>query len=435
MTSEMITPQNLPLVVLGGSDLDEMELLLGGLLSPADGYCLPSEVPNNWSAPFTLAISAEVAKTIRITGALLLADTDGTPLARVDVTGMETSATGAFVAGRLEAVRIAEHPPFRPLRLVSPLEDTAGNTVAAIFSEPPRSSEIALSIVKAQEQQGNLLLIATCGQQPHGNYTVTPLVDELLLCAAEVPNAQVGVLILPTGGLSLTSRAQVLQKAVLKNLGAGAVLDFTTVIGCVQPAESKTMCRRGTVIFLTGLSGSGKSTLARELAGALQRIEHRYVTLLDGDDTRRILSPTLGFSREAREENIRRLGWVAARISEAGGLVICAPIAPYAQTRSEVRAMAEAVGQYILVHVSTPLAVCEARDRKGLYAKARNGEIQNFTGVSAPYESPADADVRCDLGALSLNDAVATVLRAVVGQGGSTTQKWLGDQPAVVVQV
>ena len=119
----------------------------------------------------------------------------------------------------------------------------------------------------------------------------------------------------------------------------------------------------------------------------------RTVTSLDGDVVRRNLSAGLTFSKEHRELNVRRIGYVAAEVTRHGGVALCAPIAPYASVRAEVRAMVEAHGRFVLVHVSTPLEACEARDRKGLYAKARRGEIPEFTGISDPYETPADADV------------------------------------------
>ena len=167
---------------------------------------------------------------------------------------------------------------------------------------------------------------------------------------------------------------------------------------------------RGIVVFCTGLSGSGKSTLARDLRDALLERGDRTVSLLDGDLVRRLLSAGLTFSREDRDLNIARIGYVAAEIARHGGIAICAPIAPYAAARAGVRAMVSEVGDFLLVHVSTPLEVCEARDRKGLYAQARAGVIGSFTGISDPYEAPDDADVVIDTSLVSRRDAVAAVL-------------------------
>jgi len=180
--------------------------------------------------------------------------------------------------------------------------------------------------------------------------------------------------------------------------------------------------QRGLVVFFTGLSGSGKSTVARDLRDALLERGDRSVSLLDGDLVRRLLSAGLTFSREDRDLNIARIGYVAAEVARAGGIAICAPIAPYAAARAAVRSMVTEVGDFVLVHVATPLEVCEARDRKGLYAKARAGVIGSFTGISDPYEEPMDADLVLDTSAVSRREAVDAVL-ALLTRGG-----WLAKE-------
>jgi len=154
--------------------------------------------------------------------------------------------------------------------------------------------------------------------------------------------------------------------------------------------------RRGFTVFFTGLSGSGKSTIANVLRTKLLEAGGRSVTLLDGDIVRRNLSSELGFSKEHRDLNILRIGFVASEITKGGGIALCAPIAPYAHVRKQNRDLISQQGGYVLVYVSTPLEVCERRDRKGLYAKAKAGIIKEFTGVSDPYEVPDDADVVID---------------------------------------
>jgi len=155
--------------------------------------------------------------------------------------------------------------------------------------------------------------------------------------------------------------------------------------------------RQGFTVFFTGLSGSGKSTIAKVLLSKLMEIGGRPITLLDGDIVRKNLSSELGFSKEHRDLNIRRIGFVASEISKNGGIAICAPIAPYDNTRKAVREVIESKrGGFVLVHVATPLEVCEQRDRKGLYAKARAGLIGQFTGISDPYEDPSDAEIALD---------------------------------------
>ncbi|GAB4083729.1 hypothetical protein GCM10028784_03590 [Myceligenerans cantabricum] len=171
--------------------------------------------------------------------------------------------------------------------------------------------------------------------------------------------------------------------------------------------------RRGTVVFFTGLSGSGKSTVARALAAELDD-DGLGTTLLDGDAVRHHLSKGLGFDRESRETNVERIGYVASLVAKYGGIAVAAPIAPFAASRAKVRELAEAAGaHFLLVHVSTPLEVCEARDRKGLYAKARAGEIPDFTGISSPYETPDDADLTIDTTTVPVPDAVAQVRAAL----------------------
>ncbi len=171
----------------------------------------------------------------------------------------------------------------------------------------------------------------------------------------------------------------------------------------------------GCTLWLTGLSGAGKSTIADAVAATL-RAEGREVEVLDGDELRRGVSAGLGFSREDRDTNVLRIGWVAAQIAKHGGIAVCAPIAPYAAVRERVRREAETQagpGSFVLVHVATPLAECEARDRKGLYAKARRGEIPDFTGISSAYEAPDDADLVVDTSITDVPGAVAAVRAAL----------------------
>ncbi|MDZ7826617.1 MAG: adenylyl-sulfate kinase [Gammaproteobacteria bacterium] len=174
---------------------------------------------------------------------------------------------------------------------------------------------------------------------------------------------------------------------------------------------------QGFTLFLTGLSGSGKSTIARALLGRLMEEGSRRVTLLDGDIVRKNLSSELGFSREHRDLNILRIGFVASEITKNGGVAICAPIAPYAATRRSVRGTVEAVGGFLEVHVATPLEVCEDRDRKGLYAKARAGLIKEFTGISDPYETPTQPELRIDTTGQTPDEAAQQILLKLAALG------------------
>ena len=175
--------------------------------------------------------------------------------------------------------------------------------------------------------------------------------------------------------------------------------------------------RQGFTVFFTGLSGSGKSTIANILRVKFLEMGGRPITLLDGDIVRKNLSSELGFSKEHRDLNIRRIGFVASEITKNGGIAICAPIAPYQSVREQVRAAIEPHGGFVLVHLSTPLEVCEARDRKGLYAKARAGLVQQFTGVSDPYEAPNDAEVVIDTSTMTPEEAAQEVFLHLERQG------------------
>jgi adenylyl-sulfate kinase len=168
----------------------------------------------------------------------------------------------------------------------------------------------------------------------------------------------------------------------------------------------------GVTVFLTGLSGAGKSTVADALIASLEA-EGRPVTVLDGDVVRTHLSSELTFSREHRDLNIRRIGFVAGEVVKHGGTVVVAAIAPYEQVREEARTLVEKHGRFVLVHLSTPLEVCEQRDVKGLYAKARAGEIPGFTGVSDPYEPPARAELVIDTSVTPLEESVARIRAAM----------------------
>jgi sulfate adenylyltransferase len=175
--------------------------------------------------------------------------------------------------------------------------------------------------------------------------------------------------------------------------------------------------KMGLTLFFTGLSGSGKSTLAKILYAKFIEEGRRPVTLLDGDIVRLNLSSELGFSREHRNINVRRIGFVAGEITKNGGIAICAPIAPYTAMRRDVRENIEQHGAFIEIHVATPLEVCESRDRKGLYAKARQGIIPEFTGISDPYEVPQNPEIRVDTTGKSPMQAVQEIILYLLREG------------------
>jgi sulfate adenylyltransferase len=256
----------------------------------------------------------------------------------------------------------------------------------------------------------------------------------------ELPGVPIGVI--SAGEWAYDPRSEVWRPLALIEPGAeqgeltdselGALLDSGAEIPAwfTPPSVARELRRarppraeRGLAVFFTGLSGSGKSTIARGLAEALIERGDRTVSLLDGDQVRHLLSAGLTFSRADRDLNIARIGYVAAEVARHGGIAICAPIAPYAQTRATARELVTEVGDFLLIYISTPVDVCAARDRKGLYAKARAGLIQGFTGVSDPYEEPRDADLVLDTSAMTRQQAVDAVLKLLVTGG------WLADAP------
>jgi sulfate adenylyltransferase len=175
--------------------------------------------------------------------------------------------------------------------------------------------------------------------------------------------------------------------------------------------------KQGFTLFFTGLSGSGKSTIANAVMVKLLEAGGRPVTLLDGDLVRKNLSSELSFSKEHRDLNILRIGYVASEITKNGGIAICAPIAPYTSTRSQVRDMIEPLGGFLEIHVATSLEVCENRDRKGLYAKARAGLIKEFTGIDDPYETPESPELIIDTVDMSPDEAAHKILLKLESMG------------------
>ena len=174
----------------------------------------------------------------------------------------------------------------------------------------------------------------------------------------------------------------------------------------------------GFTLWFTGLSGSGKTTISELVAPELER-RGLLVERLDGDVVRTHLSYGLGFSKEDRDANIERIGWVASRLTRAGAAVVVSAISPYAAARAKARAMVEEFGPFVEVHVATPVEECERRDVKGLYARARTGEIPEFTGVSDPYEEPVNPELRIDTTELSAVEAAGLVLTTLEELGCS----------------
>lgn len=220
----------------------------------------------------------------------------------------------------------------------------------------------------------------------------------------------------PAGARLLTLSGEEFQRRMQAGLKIPDWYSFPEVLSELH-RQTPPRERQGFTVFFTGLSGSGKSTLARALAARLMEMGGRSVTLLDGDIVRHNLSSELGFSKAHRDINVRRIGFVASEITKNRGIAICAPIAPYRQTRRDVRAMIEAAGGFVEIHVATPIETCESRDRKGLYAKARAGLIPEFTGVSDPYEVPETPELAIDTTHVGIDEAVQQVLLKLEHEG------------------
>lgn len=220
----------------------------------------------------------------------------------------------------------------------------------------------------------------------------------------------------PAGARTLTLPGEEFHRRLQRGLKIPDWVSFPEVLAELH-RQYPPRDQQGFTVFFTGLSGAGKSTLARAVAARLMEGGGRSVTLLDGDIVRRHLSSELGFSKAHRDINVRRIGFVASEITKNRGIAICAPIAPYRQTRRDVRAMIEAVGGFVEIHVATPIETCEARDRKGLYAKARAGLIPEFTGVSDPYEIPEQPELAIDTTGLGIDEAVQQILLKLEHEG------------------
>jgi sulfate adenylyltransferase len=384
--------------------LELAELLLSGALA---------ELPAPVRPPH------ELVEQARDAGGLVLEDAEGTPVATLTAARSLRSIPGRpFTHGPLRSRRRAP----AELRRVGERK----GLLAVPVTGPLTTAAVTAVLDRATSVRADVLWLAVVGAgRAAARPPETRLPPEALLRAVHgarveasgrgVPGEVVAVAVPLLPG---TDDAQLLAD-VCRGYGATEVLIPVGVRGDVvawHPASAREVerarrppHRRGVAVFLTGLSGSGKSTIARGLAERLLDDGRRAVSLLDGDEVRRLLSHGLGFSRADRDLNIRRIGFVAAEIARHGGVAICAPIAPFAGVRREVRERVEETGDFILVHVSTPLAECERRDRKGLYARARQGLVPEFTGISSPYEPPSDADLRLDTTHLSEVDAVALV--------------------------
>jgi sulfate adenylyltransferase len=419
-------------------ELDDVDLLVNGCFEPPlAGFVDPTDA--GAAASVTLVVSEETAELAAVVGQLDLVDPEGAPLARLTVTDTWEAGGGRRgLVGPVERLAANQFGPFRRLHL-APADVHEKYDAATLLAVPVTRAltddDLAAIRATAAGQSLTPLLLPCTGDGMPVGLSAPALVRATLEAAALLESdAQVVAVSAADRGGDVQDRDEAnswLLDSVARAF-AGHVLHLDvepngnlpeTVEGIVA-RDRPTRDHQGLVIFFTGLSGSGKSTLARALIDYLLEQGERTVTSLDGDVVRHLLSKGLGFSREDRETNIVRIGFVAAEISRHGGVAVCSPIAPFDSTRQEVRKMVErAGGGFVLVHVATPLEECERRDRKGLYAKARAGGIPDFTGISSPYEEPHDA-IKVDTTGTDIAVTLDELLSALAADG------WLPSRPS-----
>lgn len=441
-----VTGAQAPDWVVTAQQAATLDLILDGAYAPLRGFPTPADVASirararlangtPWRGEPVLTVPATTAHAACEAGSLLLRDEDGTTRAELVVEAAMPDGDGGMLLGgplhgRNKPVPVAFadlHAPVSELRgrlSGSPI------TVAQPTWVPGRAT-IATWERRLEATGGHLVVQPVLPDAPAERWAALVRAHVRAVGHVAAGAALVHVAPLPRDGD--VQNAATLRAVVASNLGARTLLDAVGVdahvaaargLAVVPPSAdgpeplhrdvqaeldrpTRASDQQGVVVFLTGLSGAGKSTIARALRARLLETGERTVTLLDGDLVRRTLSRGLGFSREDREVNVRRIGWVAAEVARHGGVAICAPIAPEDRVRRAVAADVAGVGgRFVLVHVDTPLAVCETRDPKGLYARARAGDLAGLTGVDAPYERPDDAEVVLDTSVVAVPDAV-----------------------------
>jgi sulfate adenylyltransferase len=432
--------------------LDNLEMLLLGAYRPLTGFLGQREAAlvaaerrledgTPWPLPVVLEVPPDIAAIASAAGTLRLTDEEGAPLGEVSVTEVWTvPAGGRAVAGPVRPLGPVYRGAYPALRCAVADTDTSRDRplLAVPLMRAPDHAFLSAIRSRAAELDADVVLMPLVGAgrssdlDAPGLVRATGSVRDLLgpsvrmlpiplpgcgddedrvlpyIAAAYGATHVVGPVAITPPGLAAS-----VVSLELPDSSAQATFPPAVERELRRSGRSSTAPPAGVAVLLTGLSGSGKSTIARALHEALLERTDRTVSILDGDIVRRMLSSELGFSRSHRELNVRRIGYVAAEVARHGGIAICAPIAPYTSTRREFRRMVESVGQMLLVYVSTPLDMCESRDRKGLYAKARAGLIAEFTGISDPYEIPMDADLRIDTSRISVADAVEQILASL----------------------
>ena len=431
--------ESIPQWTPSARELDDLDLLVKNAFSPSlRGFVDPHTA--GAAASVTLVTSAETAERATAAGHLDLIDPEGAPLARLTLEDTWDAGEGRVgLVGDVAALAANEFGPFR--RLYRSPDDVhhehpAEELLAIAVRRPLGAADIEHIDDAARDTGRTPLLLACVGDGMPQAISGPALVRATEAAAGHLAAATALVVVVAAASradraadewlLGSVARAYASETLTLDSLSPittanppadGTARELPGDVAAIVAADRPPRDRQGVVLFFTGLSGSGKSTLARALMDHILEQGERTVTSLDGDVVRHHLSKGLGFSREDRETNILRIGFVAAEISRHGGVAVCSPIAPFETTRAEVRRMVEAAGGgFVLIHVATPLAECERRDRKGLYAKARAGLIPDFTGISSPYEAPEDA-VTVDTTNRDIAQCRAEILDVLVAEG------------------
>ncbi|HEX6196376.1 MAG TPA: adenylyl-sulfate kinase [Jiangellaceae bacterium] len=428
MTSRSEEHAALPTFVPSAAVAGQIDLILDGVHGPVRDAIV--------------AVPAQTGKQAEEAGGLLLCDEEGAPFASLTLvaertadavpTGAATEADQTELTGTLTRLGDPHARPFAALRRTpAELRSELGgdSAIAVATARPLLRTETDELVVRATDMQARIVVLPLTAD-PSGppadvlvravragaDQLTTPAGTALVVPLPISSGAERGIGEFATAaGITLHDGGELDPRrwTEIRRTLDGDQERLDSIVGPTAAAVLREWrpprATRGLTVFFTGLSGSGKSTVARGVAEVI-RDRGRTVTSVDGDVARRLLSAGLTFSRADRDLNILRIGWVASEITRHHGVAICAPIAPYAATRAQVREMVEANGDFVLVHISTPLEVCEQRDRKGLYARARAGQIENFTGISDPYEEPYDADLALDTSTMSVDEAVSEVV-------------------------
>ncbi len=442
--------QDMTSLDLSQSQVNDLELLLSGAYAPLEGYLNQAEHQSVcdsmrladgtlWPLALSLEITRELAANYRREDRIALRDPEGILLAILSVEDTFEYQDRYYAGGKIEGITLPVHYSHRPLRLL-PHNARPGKRIAIVTCGILHTGQLEKALHFAGENNCGLLIQAL----DTGNDDLFGRIRAIKATLKAYREHDIELSVLPATA-SGDARGWLLQALIAGNYGCSVILssgDMSLIdeysgemalsglsipegsSGDLPEESAKELeriypgkNRQGFTVFFSGLSGSGKSTIANILRVKLLERAPRNVTLLDGDLVRKNLSSELTFSREHRNLNVLRIGFVAGEITRHGGIAICAPIAPYDEVRKKVRSLIDSHGGFILIHVATPLDICESRDRKGLYAMARTGKIREFTGISDPYEPPEDAEITIQTTEISPEQACRQVIAYLEKEG------------------